>query len=51
VSEDRVLATYLIETPHTLEFPLDSWRAYLDINVTGVLLCAQHGAGLMMRAP
>ena len=32
-----------------VEFPLESWRAHLDINVTGVLLCAQHGARLMMR--
>jgi NAD(P)-dependent dehydrogenase (short-subunit alcohol dehydrogenase family) len=32
-----------------VEFPLDSWHAHLAINVTGVLLCAQHGARLMMR--
>lgn len=31
-----------------LEFPLDSWRAHLDVNVTGVLLCAQHGARRMV---
>ena len=33
-----------------VDFPLDSWKAHLDINVTGVLLCAQHGARLMMRS-
>lgn len=32
-----------------LEFPLDSWQAHLDINLTGVLLCAQHAARMMMR--
>jgi len=32
-----------------VEFPLDSWQTHLAINVTGVLLCAQHGARLMMR--
>lgn len=32
-----------------LEFPLDSWQAHLAINVTGVLLCAQHGARRMMQ--
>lgn len=32
-----------------VEFPLDSWQAHLNINVTGVLLCAQQGARLMMR--
>ena len=32
-----------------VEFPLDSWQTHLAINVTGVLLCAQHGARMMMR--
>ncbi|MBX9962001.1 MAG: SDR family oxidoreductase [Burkholderiales bacterium] len=32
-----------------VDFPLDSWRAHLAINVTGVLLCAQYGARRMMR--
>ena len=32
-----------------VEFPLESWQAHLNINVTGVLLCAQHGARLMLR--
>ena len=27
-----------------LDFPLDSWQAHLNINLTGVLLCAQQGA-------
>ena len=31
------------------DFPLESWQAHLSINVTGVLLCAQHGARRMMR--
>lgn len=32
-----------------VDFPLDSWQAHLAINLTGVLLCAQHGARRMMR--
>jgi NAD(P)-dependent dehydrogenase (short-subunit alcohol dehydrogenase family) len=32
-----------------VDFPLDSWQAHLAINVTGVLLCAQHGARRMIR--
>ena len=32
-----------------VDFPLDSWQAHLDINVTGVLLCAQHAARRMIR--
>lgn len=32
-----------------VDFPLESWQAHLDINVTGVLLCAQHGARRMMK--
>ncbi|MBI1397250.1 MAG: SDR family oxidoreductase [Betaproteobacteria bacterium] len=33
-----------------VEFPLDSWQAHLNVNVTGTLLCAQHAARIMMRA-
>jgi NAD(P)-dependent dehydrogenase (short-subunit alcohol dehydrogenase family) len=32
-----------------VEFPLESWQTHLNVNVTGVLLCAQHGARMMMR--
>lgn len=32
-----------------VDFPLESWQAHLDVNVTGVLLCAQHGARRMMK--
>jgi len=32
-----------------VDFPLDSWLAHLTINVTGALLCAQHGARRMIR--
>jgi NAD(P)-dependent dehydrogenase (short-subunit alcohol dehydrogenase family) len=32
-----------------VDFPLESWQAHLTINVTGVLLCAQHGARRMLR--
>lgn len=32
-----------------VDFPLESWQAHLAVNVTGVLLCAQHGARSMMR--
>jgi NAD(P)-dependent dehydrogenase (short-subunit alcohol dehydrogenase family) len=32
-----------------VDFPLESWQAHLTINVTGVLLCSQHGARRMMR--
>ena len=32
-----------------VDFPLESWQTHLAINVTGVLLCAQHGARSMMR--
>jgi 3-oxoacyl-[acyl-carrier protein] reductase len=32
-----------------LEFPLDAWQAHLNINLTGVLLCAQHGARRMKQ--
>jgi NAD(P)-dependent dehydrogenase (short-subunit alcohol dehydrogenase family) len=33
-----------------VDFPLDSWQAHLAINLTGALLCAQHGARRMMRS-
>lgn len=39
----------IAKTSPFVDFPLDSWRAHLDINVTGVLLCAQAGARRMMR--
>jgi NAD(P)-dependent dehydrogenase (short-subunit alcohol dehydrogenase family) len=32
-----------------VDFPLDSWQAHMNVNVTGVLLCSQHGARMMMR--
>ncbi|HVY06014.1 MAG TPA: 3-oxoacyl-ACP reductase FabG [Burkholderiales bacterium] len=32
-----------------VDFPLDSWQAHMNVNVTGTLLCAQHGARLMVR--
>lgn len=32
-----------------VDFPLDSWEAHLKVNVTGTLLCAQHGARMMVR--
>lgn len=32
-----------------VEFPLESWLAHLNINLTGVLLCAQHGARRMVQ--
>ena len=32
-----------------LDFPLDNWRATLDINVTGTLLVSQHAARLMLE--
>ena len=31
-----------------IEFPLDNWVATMNINVTGVLLCSQHAARLMV---
>jgi NAD(P)-dependent dehydrogenase (short-subunit alcohol dehydrogenase family) len=39
----------IAKTSPFVDFPLDSWEAHLKINVTGVLLCAQHGARRMMR--
>lgn len=32
-----------------VDFPLESWQAHLNINLTGVLLCAQQGARRMMQ--
>jgi NAD(P)-dependent dehydrogenase (short-subunit alcohol dehydrogenase family) len=32
-----------------VEFPLESWEAHMKVNVTGTLLCAQHGARLMVK--
>jgi 3-oxoacyl-[acyl-carrier protein] reductase len=32
-----------------VDFPLESWQAHLDVNVTGVFLCSQYAARLMMR--
>ena len=32
-----------------LEFPLENFRATMEVNVTGTLLCAQHAARLMLR--
>lgn len=32
-----------------VDFPLDSWQAHLNVNLTGTLLCAQHGARMMMK--
>lgn len=32
-----------------VDFPLESWQTHLNVNVTGVLLCAQHGARMMIR--
>lgn len=31
-----------------LEFPLENWQATMNVNVTGVLLCSQHAARLMV---
>lgn len=39
----------IAKTVAFVDFPLESWQAHLNINVTGVLLCAQHAARLMMR--
>ena len=32
-----------------LDFPLESWQAHMNVNVTGVLLCAQQAARIMSR--
>jgi NAD(P)-dependent dehydrogenase (short-subunit alcohol dehydrogenase family) len=32
-----------------VDFPLDSWQAHLNVNLTGTLLCAQHGARMMIK--
>jgi NAD(P)-dependent dehydrogenase (short-subunit alcohol dehydrogenase family) len=39
----------IAKTHAFIDFPLESWQAHLTINVTGVLLCAQHGARRMLR--
>lgn len=32
-----------------IDYPLDNWLLTMNINVTGVMLCGQHAARLMMR--
>lgn len=32
-----------------LDYPLDHWLKAMNVNVTGVLLCSQHAARLMVR--
>jgi hypothetical protein len=39
----------IAKTCSFVDFPLDSWQAHLDLNVTGVLMCAQEGARRMMK--
>ncbi|MEO8166375.1 MAG: 3-oxoacyl-ACP reductase FabG [Betaproteobacteria bacterium] len=39
----------IAKTAPFVDFPLDSWQAHLNINVTVVMLCAQHASRLMMR--
>ena len=39
----------IAKTAPFLDFELDSWQAHLNVNVTGVLLCSQHGGRLMRR--
>jgi len=39
----------IAKTCSFVDFPLDSWQAHLNVNVTGVLLCAQAGARRMMK--
>jgi 3-oxoacyl-[acyl-carrier protein] reductase len=39
----------IAKTAPFLEFELDSWQAHLNVNLTGVLLCSQHGGRLMRR--
>jgi len=39
----------IAKTCSFVDFPLDSWQAHLDVNVTGVLMCAQQGARLMIK--
>lgn len=31
-----------------IDYPLDHWRAVLDLNVTGPMLCGQHAARMMI---
>lgn len=39
----------IAKTAPFLDFPLESWQAHLNVNVTGVLLCSQLGGRLMRR--
>lgn len=39
----------IAKTAPFLDFPLDSWQAHLNVNLTGVLLCSQVGGRLMRR--
>jgi NAD(P)-dependent dehydrogenase (short-subunit alcohol dehydrogenase family) len=39
----------IAKTSSFVDFPLEIWEEHLRVNVTGVLLCSQHGARLMQR--
>ncbi|MGB7300874.1 MAG: SDR family NAD(P)-dependent oxidoreductase [Burkholderiaceae bacterium] len=39
----------IAKTAPFLDFPLDDWQAHFNVNVTGTLLCSQHGGRLMRR--
>lgn len=39
----------IAKTAPFVDFSLESWQAHLDVNVTGTLLCAQHGARRMLK--
>jgi NAD(P)-dependent dehydrogenase (short-subunit alcohol dehydrogenase family) len=39
----------IAKTAPFLDFALDVWQAHLNVNLTGVLLCSQHGGRLMRR--
>jgi 3-oxoacyl-[acyl-carrier protein] reductase len=39
----------IAKTAPFLEFELESWQAHLNVNLTGVMLCSQHGGRLMRR--
>ena len=32
------------------EFPLETWRSVMDINVTGSFLCAKHAVPMIKKA-
>jgi NAD(P)-dependent dehydrogenase (short-subunit alcohol dehydrogenase family) len=34
----------------TIDLPLEDWQKVLDVNLTGVFLCARHGARKMLEA-